>query len=236
LIAQDEEKKASARSYKKIACANDENEVDQNGIITFANEMNTPCLNNEIIGLTEVPRNTSTIPGALSDLTSVNDIGGKVIAHQSPDPDTPNLDYKATLSVIENEVLRHFLMRLPGHLGTLDVSFLVDSGGTHNVLSLQTMMDAGLEVQIPMKQDVLLGDGEARVEIVGSFTTTIRIGSKHESEVEFQVLRSRHKCAILGMPWLYDVNPRINWSDRTIFEQDHAGASEVTATYPAPTN
>ncbi len=114
------------------------------------------------------------------------------------------------------------------------MNFLVDSGGTHNVLSLKTAKDAGLKVQILAQQDVVLADGESRVEIVGSLTTSINIGSKHVSLVEFQILKSRHKCAILSMPWLYDVNPTINWRTRTIMEDDVASTSELSPTFPAP--
>jgi hypothetical protein len=111
-------------------------------------------------------------------------------------------------------------MKLPGKLGHASVKFLVDSGGTHNFCSLQTVRRAGLEVKEKSSREVILGDGQSKTIVLASVKAHIQIGSKYQDVIEFQVLYSSKECAILGMPWLHRQNPNINWREKSISSMD----------------
>jgi transposase InsO family protein len=167
-------------------------------------------------------------PGVQTEQRASLITGGQVMTPNGKVPNTPDVVTLASAQKFADDLhVKHVLMRLPGTLSGADVLFLIDCGGTHNFVSSSVVEKAAVIMDKSGSQSVMLGDGEAHVEILGTIKGSVRIGTKYEDQIEFQVMKSHCDCAILGMPWLYDQNPRIDWRARTISPAEDGSGSFV---------
>jgi hypothetical protein len=116
------------------------------------------------------------------------------------------------------------LIRLVGKLQGYQSSLLLDSGASCNFLSLNFVerhkivvspfKKNGL-VNVEEEEDVVLADG-SRQKIVGVVHGMSSTFDGFTGMIDFVVL-PLHGCdAILGMPWLEDVNPVVDWKNRQV--------------------
>jgi deoxyuridine 5'-triphosphate nucleotidohydrolase len=113
------------------------------------------------------------------------------------------------------------LLRVEGEVKGQKVQMLVDSGASRNFLSTELAEELKLEQQRYglSGPQIRLGNGsiipvEGHVEEV-----PVWIEGKADG-VDFEILPMKGKSAILGMPWLRDVNPHIDWANMTIQWQE----------------
>ena len=95
---------------------------------------------------------------------------------------------------------------------------LVDSGSQANYVSAHAVQQAGLEVQRkqePYPLYVASGEpmpkGNKITEEVRQVTLSIQ---EHEEELDLDVLGLAIHDIILGLPWLREHNPRIDWTSK----------------------
>jgi deoxyuridine 5'-triphosphate nucleotidohydrolase len=106
------------------------------------------------------------------------------------------------------------------------VAMLVDSGASRNFMSTELAEELGVEQKEYYGDgpQIKLGNGsvvavEAKAEQVPVWIEGQKNG------VDFEILPMGEKTAILGMPWLRNVNPKIDWKRMTI--QVRKGAEKL---------
>ena len=118
---------------------------------------------------------------------------------------------------------QHALIRLVGSFRGYEkpIEFLVDSGATHNFLPLSIARNAGLVFRKTDYVDsIQLGDGRTAPCLGVASETEVRLGSQHQSLNDFVVFPSKSHTVVLGMPWLYSVDPLINWRAGDVYFKD----------------
>jgi hypothetical protein len=98
----------------------------------------------------------------------------------------------------------------------VDVTCLVDSGASQNFLSLELLKEAGVPMgTIEGDPTVRLGDGRIVSALGLAKDVPLKLGAAVD-RMEFVVLPNSCGDVVLGMPWLTDKNPRIDWRKRTV--------------------
>ena len=98
---------------------------------------------------------------------------------------------------------------------------MIDSGVTDNYISQQTVTRLRLTPQrVPKPVQVYMVNGE--FEWVTEETHTEAIIQGNSQELTFDVLKSIKYDAILGMPWLREKNPRIDWISKELYATKEA--------------
>lgn len=111
---------------------------------------------------------------------------------------------------------------------------LMDSGSAGNCISPDAVKRAGLKTKL--KKDpchVRVATGEAmpgQAVITHETTTDIHING-YRMKITLDVLSLAGKDVILGLPWLKEVNPKIDWARNTLSFDGH-----VAAHGPQPTH
>ena len=92
---------------------------------------------------------------------------------------------------------------------------LLDSGSTGNFVSTQFVAAVGLQVQSdPDWQEITLADG-SKLKREGQVQFTLQCGG-YKGKISARVFPNLHKEIILGIPWLSQVNPIIDWAERRV--------------------
>jgi hypothetical protein len=104
---------------------------------------------------------------------------------------------------------------LSGLLNNRPAKFLIDSGSTHDHIAEKFVSDTDTAVsEIPTKA-VSLADGSIKKCNQVAKYIPVAIG-KFRDQVTFRVLPLQNYDAILGRPWLFRHNPRIDWRENTV--------------------
>eukprot|EP00158_Paraphelidium_tribonemae_P008304 Partr_v1_DN28545_c0_g2_i1_m73301 putative Retrotransposon protein len=107
---------------------------------------------------------------------------------------------------------------------------LMDSGATHNFLPSKLAVEAECKVEKTAESagPIQLGNGQ-QVECLGvAKNVAVEIGELKD-EVDFHVLPSRDRGAILGMPWLHKHEPSIKWKEGVVTVEDDHGEKKTIA-------
>ena len=114
-------------------------------------------------------------------------------------------------------------VKLRGNYREVTINAMIDSGATEDFIDEEFGDKYGLRTsrkKIP--KEILLADGEisAMGPVTHTATVPMAIGS-HREMISFEVANLPNHKVILGMPWLRNHNPRINWGQGKItFESD----------------
>jgi len=93
---------------------------------------------------------------------------------------------------------------------------MIDSGVTDNYISQQTVTRLRLTPQqVPKSMQVYMANGEFKWVTEETHTEAIIQGDSQK--LTFDVLKSIKYDAILGMPWLREKNPRIDWISKELY-------------------
>ena len=101
-------------------------------------------------------------------------------------------------------------IELSGRIHRRPIRVLLDSGSTGNYISDQVARSFNLIVQSKEGiEQLTLADG-SKIQVQGYVSFRLRCG-QYNSEVFFRVFPNMHQQLILGIPWLKQENPRIDW-------------------------
>ena len=107
------------------------------------------------------------------------------------------------------------VMELAGRVRNSSTRVLLDSGSTGNFVSSQFVAAVGLCVQPdPEWEEISLADG-SKLKTEGRVQFTLRCGG-YKGKILARVFPNLHKEIILGIPWLRQANPAIDWIQRRV--------------------
>jgi hypothetical protein len=95
---------------------------------------------------------------------------------------------------------------------------MIDSGATGNFMSPDTVKRLNVPVRSINPYDLTVVDGtdhDAGKVTKGTIPTKMTIG-RHTEEIQMDVVPMGRHEAILGMPWIKQHNPEIDWKTRTV--------------------
>ena len=110
-------------------------------------------------------------------------------------------------------VLNESLINLRTLVAGKSVDCLLDSGASHNFVSIEWCKQNALEYKKGDWFSVQLADGQ-EVPAVGRLCCFVDLGPL-EIALTFYVLDCNVPC-VLGLPFLQTVNPTIDWKNRTV--------------------
>ena len=103
------------------------------------------------------------------------------------------------------------MIELSGTVNKNIVKVLIDSGATGNFISEELIIAWGLRVEPePQYEELTLVDGSI-VKAAGRVQFNLRCGD-YRGKITARVFPHLHKELILGMPWLIQENPVIDWA------------------------
>ncbi len=144
---------------------------------------------------------------------------GKRIVHSSNNEDhfqrfdKEKTSYWSSMTTQEGKTDQRRLMTLTGLIDNLEVTVLIDCGATRNFIAADLMKkipEIHVEEQ-PTKTELTLGDGSKRLFDTKTATLELRLDSLLSTS-EYEIVPGIPKYdIILGMPWLQQFNPDIDW-------------------------
>ena len=159
--------------------------------------------------------------------------------------EVPNSSYTGELGVYDSDSCtnsnKHTLVVLRGTVNDKPVSCLVDSGATHNFLSLNWTARAGCVTSpLPDKLHVNLADGRKMLYLSEEASVELCIGDFRSSLQGILAPIDKYDI-ILGKPWLCSVNPRIDFRTNQVelipgTSKLHTGASDLASSAPSTLN
>ena len=112
------------------------------------------------------------------------------------------------------------LIKLSGLVSGQSAVFLVDSGATGNFVNADFVKQHSLpSVLLPVQDIVTLADGSQQAAGSMVRSAPIVIGS-YQDQADLVSLPLSGYDVILGMPWLHQYNPTIDWKQKTICFSD----------------
>jgi hypothetical protein len=101
---------------------------------------------------------------------------------------------------------------------------LLDLGSLMNLISTDAVERAGLTTTLKENHVVIRvasgGRMPGQLTVTHETTATVRIG-RHQTKVTLDVLCLAGKDLILGLPWLREHNPRVDWKTGTLSFDGH---------------
>ncbi|KAG2217458.1 hypothetical protein INT45_009657 [Circinella minor] len=130
---------------------------------------------------------------------------------------------------------RHQTIRIPGFCETYPCYFLLDSGATHNFVSLDFIEKHGLQHLLKPDKECITFGNETKAN--SSYFANVKIqfnqGYSHVIRVYTGIKSLKHDL-ILGKPWHFDEEPRINWKTHEVIvdgtniqTQDNVDSQEI---------
>lgn len=99
-------------------------------------------------------------------------------------------------------------------IGKCHFSALVDSGATHSFISERAVCQLGLKPVDDVPLEVKLAD-DTSFSCSQSVVCTVGLvcsdGTWMRHKVKFRVAKDLHNACILGVDWLHEFNPQIDW-------------------------
>ena len=131
-------------------------------------------------------------------------------------PGEPPIREAAAETGISSAVRIHGnVLELAGRVRGVSTRVLLDSGSTGNFISTQFLTAVGLPVQPdPEWEEITLADG-SKLRTEGRVQFQLRCGG-YKGKILARVFPNLHKEIILGIPWLREANPSIDWIQRRV--------------------
>ena len=109
-------------------------------------------------------------------------------------------------------------VQLHGEKETVTINAIVDSGATDDFIDSEVCKKHGIKmIRAKNPRAIYLADGKPSA--MGPVTHMMEVPidvSNHRELATFQVVNLQHHKVILGMPWLREHNPTIDWRDKKI--------------------
>ena len=109
-------------------------------------------------------------------------------------------------------------VQLQGEKETVTINAMVDSGATEDFIDREVCKKHRIRmIKAKYPREIYLADG--KLSAVGPVTHLTKVPmaiSNHRELAIFQVANLQCHEVILGMPWLREHNPRINWKEKKI--------------------
>ena len=148
---------------------------------------------------------------------------GELPEHSSGEP--PTREARAEAGISSAVRIHGNVLELAGRVQKYPTRVLLDSGSTGNFISTQFVAAVGLKVQPdPEWEEITLADG-SRLKTEGRVQFMLRCGG-YKGRILARVFPNLHKEIILGIPWLRQANPAIDWAQRRVTVQ-HRGCDVV---------
>jgi len=131
-------------------------------------------------------------------------------------------NYYAALNytdTIENDN-DHIMVKIQLHGGkeSVTINAMIDSGATEDFIDRQVCNKHGIKmIKAKNPREIYLADGKPSA--MGPVTHMTKVPmdiSSHRELATFQVANLQNHEVILGMPWLREHNPTIDWNDQRI--------------------
>ena len=126
------------------------------------------------------------------------------------------LNYTETLENDNDHVI--IKIHLHGNQGTVTINAIIDSGATEDFIDQEICDEHRIKtVKATNAREIYLTDGKPSA--MGPVTHIAKVPmdiNSHRKFATFQVANLQHHEVILGMPWLKEHNPTINWNEKKI--------------------
>ena len=160
----------------------------------------------------------------------------KINPGKDPDGSVPLEDNSAEgVNSQSSKDKRHQTIRISGLCETYPSCFLIDSGATHNFVSLDFIQKHGLQHLLkPDKGCITFGNetkansgyfADVKIQFNQDYSRVIRV---------YTGIKSLKHDLILGKPWHFDEEPKINWKTHEVIvdgvniqTQDNTDCQEI---------
>ena len=126
------------------------------------------------------------------------------------------LNYMETLENDNDHVM--IKMYLHGKQDTVAINPMIDSGATEDFIDQEVCNKHKIKtIKATNPRETYLVDGKPSA--MGPVTHIAKVPmdiNRHRELATFQVANLQHHEVILGMPWLKEHNPTIDWNERKI--------------------
>jgi len=126
------------------------------------------------------------------------------------------LNYKETLDNDKDHIM--VKIQLDGEKESVTINAMIDSGATEDFIDREVCNKHGIKmIKAKNPREIYLADGKPSA--MGPVTHMTKVPmdiSSHRELATFQVANLQNHEVILGMPWLREHNPTIDWSDKRI--------------------
>lgn len=92
---------------------------------------------------------------------------------------------------------------------------LIDTGASHNYLPVHLTTTHGIRYSRDNCRKLFLGDGTTQMHTLGTTRLQVKVDN-YTTETEFAVFESSNPYAILGIRWLQETKPTINWDTLSV--------------------
>jgi len=112
------------------------------------------------------------------------------------------------------------MVKIQLHSGkeSVTINAMIDSGATEDFIEREVCNKHGIKmIKAKNPREIYLADGKPRA--MGPVTHMTKVPmdiSSHRELATFQVANLQNHEVILGMPWLREHNPTIDWNDKRI--------------------
>ena len=126
------------------------------------------------------------------------------------------LNYTETLESVKDHIM--VKVQLQREKKTVTINAMVDSGATEDFINSEVCKKHGFKmIKAKNPRKIYLVDGKpSAMEPVTHLTEVPMDISNHRELATFQVANLQHHEVILGMPWLREHNPTLDWKEKKI--------------------
>jgi len=127
------------------------------------------------------------------------------------------LNYIETLAYDSNDI--RVKIQLHGGKESLTINAMIDSGATENFIDREVCNKHGIKmIKAKNPREIYLADGKpSAMGPVSHMIMKVPMDiSSHRELATFQVANLQNHEVILGMPWLIEHNPTIDWNNKKI--------------------
>jgi len=116
----------------------------------------------------------------------------------------------------------HIMVKIPLHGGkdseSVIINAMIDSGATEDFIDTEVCNKHGIiMIKAKYPREIYLVDGKPSAMGPVTHMTNVPIDiSSHRELATIQVANLQNHAVILGMPWLREHNPTIDWNDKRI--------------------
>jgi hypothetical protein len=127
-------------------------------------------------------------------------------------PSSSQSKAQGTLAAAKDDQPRDCVLKFTGRIEGQPARILIDSGASQNFMDPNLADSLRLSIKKnPMGKEVRLANGDVATSTGATKPLTVEIGDHSSTGHQFSLLSLGSYEAILGKPWLYDVNPSIDW-------------------------